>query len=367
MKILYGITKSNFGGAQRYVFDLATEAKKLEHDVSVMCGGSGVLVDKLAAEKIRVISLPHMQRDISLIEEIKSLHFIFHTLWEEKPDVFHINSSKMGGLGAAAARFAGVKKIIFTSHGWAFNETWRPWWQRALIKFFVWLTICLSHKTICVSEKTRMDAQFPFVKHKLKVIHNGINEFDLLDRNAARKALGIGEDTLAVGTLSELHRVKGLDIMLDAWKRFSEKNDGVLVMISDGELREALEDYARELGVSDKVMFKGYLSDARKYLNALDIFCIPSRSENLPYVVLEAGLAQRPVIATKVGGIPEVIENGLNGALVPSEDSETLFSTLILFSRDEALRKRLGAALRETVKENYSLQNMVENTLACYL
>ena len=127
MKILYGITKSNFGGAQRYVFDMATEAKSAGHDVAVICGGEGTLVKKLRAAHIRVITLPHLKRDISLVDEFRSFHFIFRTLVKENPDVFHTNSSKMGGLGNLAARLAGIRKIIFTGHGWAFNEP-RPEW-----------------------------------------------------------------------------------------------------------------------------------------------------------------------------------------------------------------------------------------------
>jgi glycosyltransferase involved in cell wall biosynthesis len=96
MKILYGITKSNFGGAQRYVFDLAREAKLAGHDVAVICGGAGALVQKLEQNHIRVILLPHLKRDISLVDEFRSFHFIFRTLVEENPDVFHTNSSKMG-------------------------------------------------------------------------------------------------------------------------------------------------------------------------------------------------------------------------------------------------------------------------------
>lgn len=368
MKIIYGITKSNFGGAQRYVFDLATEAKSLGHEVSVMCGGDGPLVEKLKERNIKIITLPYLQRDISLVDELRSLHFIFRTLVEENPDVFHTNSSKMGGLGNLAARLAGVRKIIFTSHGWAFNETWRPWWQKALIKLFVWMTICLSHKTICVSKKTREDVlRLPLIESRLPIVYNGIGEFALMDRATARRNLGIhDENILVVGTNSELHPVKGLDIMLDAWQRFTERHEAILVMISDGELREVLEDYAQELGIADKVIFKGYMDNARQYLLGLDIFCMPSRSENLPYSLLEAGIASRPSIATSVGGIPEIIENGISGALVPPEDSETLFSTLMLLSQDKPLRDRLGSALNATVKEKFSLEKMVKETISLY-
>lgn len=367
MKILYGITKSNFGGAQRYVFDLATEARKAGHDTSVICGGNGVLVEKLKEAGIKVITLPHMQRDISLIDEIKSFHFIFRTLHAENPHVFHTNSSKMGGIGNLAARFAGIKKIIFTSHGWEFNAP-RPWWQRIIMKFFVWLTILLSHKTICVSDKTKKDVwKYPFIKNRLEVIRNGIDKFKLIQREDARRSLGVNDDnTLLVGTLSELHPVKGLDILLEAWEKFSKKHSGTLIMLGDGGIRKNLEDYANHLNIADKVMFKGYVDNARAYLLAFDIFCISSRSENLPYAVLEAGLASRPVIATEVGGIPEIIDGGINGALVPPEDSETLFSTLVLFSYDTELRERLGHALHETVSKEFSLGKMVSETLSLY-
>jgi len=174
MKIYYGITKSNFGGAQRYVFDLARETRARGHEVAVICGGRGVLVDKLREENINVINLPRMEREISIIDEFRSFHSIFRTLYEERPDVFHTNSSKMGGIGSLAARLAGVKKIIFTAHGWEFNAP-RPRLAKLVMKFFAWLTILFSHKTICVSEKTGRDISgLPFIKNKLVTIHNGI-------------------------------------------------------------------------------------------------------------------------------------------------------------------------------------------------
>ena len=322
---------------------------------------------KLKEENIRVIAIPNLQRDISLVDEFRSFHFIFRTLMEERPALFHTNSSKMGGIGNLAARLAGVKKIIFTVHGWAFNEP-RPWWQRTAITFFAWLTILFSHKTICVSDRTRKDISgWPFIKNKLVIIRNGIEKFELLPRSEARRELGIHEDdTLIVGTISELHPVKGLDTLLEAFGKFSRKNDGVLIMAGDGEIRENLEDFAEHLGIGNRVSFTGYIPDARRYLTAFDIFCLPSRSEAMPYALLEAGLAARSVIATKVGGIPEVVENGLSGALIEPDDSETLFSTLMLLSNDPELRKRLGTALKETVEEKFSLKQMFKKTIALY-
>ena len=367
MKIIYGITKSNFGGAQRYVFDLAREARKAGHDVSVMCGGKGVLVDKLKNHGIRVISIPHLQRDISLVDEFRSLHFIFRTLYEEKPDVFHTNSSKMGGIGNLAGRLAGIKKIIFTSHGWDFNAPRRPWYAKIVIKFFVWLTILLSHRTICVSEKTKRDvARLPFVKTKLAVVYNGIENFEILSREQARSELGISLDEFVVGALSELHPVKGLDILLEAWSMFAKKHNAKLLIFGEGEARDELEELAELLEIKDSVEFRGYVDNARKYLRAFDIFCLPSRSENLPYVILEAGTAGVSTIATNVGGIPEIIETGISGVLVDPEEPDTLFSTLMLLKENKELRKRLGESLKETVLKNFTLKKMAHDTLKAY-
>ncbi len=358
MKILYGITKSNFGGAQRYVYELAVGAKKRGYEVAVLCGQEGKLVEKLRGEKIRAITLKNLWRDVSLSKEIKSFIEIIKILKEERPDVFHINSSKMGGLGGLAGRISGIKKIIFTSHGWPFNEL-RPGWQKIFIKFFIWITILSAHQTVCVSEKTKRDVEkWPFIKHKLVVIHNGIAKFDLARRE---------DQSFTIGAIAELHRIKGLDILLTAWSKFIKRHQAKLVIVGEGEERQNLEKMTEKLDISDSVIFKGLVNNARSLLSGFDIFCMPSRSEALPYALLEAGLAERPVIATAVGGIPEVIESGINGVLVPVEDPEVLFSTLVLLAEDKELRKRLGANLKASVQEKFSFEKMMEKTLYLYL
>ncbi len=357
MKIFYGITKSNFGGAQRYVFDLSIAAKKRGHDVVVLCGGQGVLIEKLAKEQIKVISLGKLQRDIAIVKEFSSFFRILKILREERPDVFHINSSKMGGLGGLAGRLAGVGKIIFTGHGWAFNEP-RPAWQKVFIKFFTWLTILFAHKIICVSEKTKGDVEkWPFIQNKLVIIHNGIARFDLAPHV---------DQTFTVGTIAELHKIKGLDVLLTAWSKFIKKHQANLVIVGEGEEKQNLQNMAKNLGISDSVTFKGLVDNARALLSSFDIFCMPSRSEALPYSLLEAGMASLPVIATSVGGIPEIVEGGITGILIPKEDSEALFSSLILLSEDEQLRKRLGANLKASIQENFSFEKMIKETFALY-
>jgi len=357
MKILYGITKSNFGGAQRYVFDMAVGAKNSGHEAVVMCGGNGSLIEKLEKENIRVIPLDTMERDISLSKEISSFFQIIKVLDEEDPDVFHINSSKMGGLGGMAGRIAGVKKIIFTAHGWAFNEP-RPEYQKIIIKFFVWLTLLFSHEIICVSEKTKKDvSNWPFIKNKLIVIRNGMSRFNLDIRK---------DKTFTVGTIAELHKVKGLDILLTAWSEFIKKHSAKLIIIGGGEERENLQNMAKNMDISSSVIFRGFIDNARSLLSTFDIFVLPSRSEAMPYAPLEAGLAGLPVIATSVGGIPEIIENNVSGILVEKENPEALLSALIKLFENQDLRKKLGENLKKKIETEFSLNKMIKNTLGLY-
>ncbi len=352
MRILFGITKSNFGGAQRYVFDMAVGAKKAGYEVVVLCGGNGPLVEKLKKENIRVISTPELGRDISLLKDLKSFLFILKTLKRERPDIFHTNSSKMGVMGNLAGRLASIKKIIFTGHGWAFNEN-RNWLEKLIIKEGVWYTILLAHKTICVSEKTKKDiSNWPFIKNRLVIIRNGLEKFDLTPRTDE--------------TIAELHKIKGLDILLTAWSKFTKNYQAKLIIIGGGEERENLQNMANNLGISDLVIFKGFVDNARSLLSTFDIFVLPSRSEAMPYAPLEAGLAGLPVIATSVGGIPEIIENNASGILIEKENPEALLSALIKLYENAGLRKSLGENLKKKVETEFSLDKMLRETLVLY-
>ena len=151
-KIIYVITKSNWGGAQRYVFDLATHLPKSEFEILVVTGNMGTLTKKLEENEIRVTSVNSLKRDVSFFDEMISFFKILKIFIKEKPDIIHLNSSKAGGIGALAGRIAGIKKIIFTAHGWPFKED-RNVIAKSLIYALSWLTVFLSHQTIVVSKQ----------------------------------------------------------------------------------------------------------------------------------------------------------------------------------------------------------------------
>ena len=149
-KILYVITKASWGGATRYVSDLAIAAKKKGHDVTVAYGSPGALSGRMRDVGIRTIAIESLSRDIKVGKDILVLRELVRLFNREQPDIVHLNSAKAGGLGAFAARIAGVPRIVFTAHGWAFNED-RPQWQKMLIRLLSGITVTLAHPTLRVS------------------------------------------------------------------------------------------------------------------------------------------------------------------------------------------------------------------------
>ncbi len=216
-RILYVITKSNWGGAQRYVYDLAVAGKAKGHTVRVASGREGELTDRLREAGISVAPLPSMQRDVRLASDFKVFLELLAIIREFKPDVVHGNSSKAGGLVALAGRLAFVKRVAFTAHGWAFNEN-RPLWQKVPIAIAHYITVVLSHVTICNSKATQHDIRWmPFVGWKVTVVHHGVEPFSLLERNVARRELApLLTARTWVGTIAELHPVKGLEVLIQA-------------------------------------------------------------------------------------------------------------------------------------------------------
>jgi len=369
-KIIYLITKSSWGGAARYVFDLAASLPNDNFEAVVASGGEGALGEKLRNVGIKTISIKKLSRDVNLLDEFSVFFDLLKMFRKERPDVVHLNSSKAGAVGSLSAKISGVPKIIFTAHGWAFNED-RPFWQKFLIKIFVWITLLLSDDIICVSESTRRDIRnFPLIYKKTQVIYNGISSFNPLDKDEARAFLSsismddIPSDAIWIGALSELHKNKGLEYAIKAISLL--KNFPVVfVIIGEGELRAKIEKMIKEENLEKKVFLLGFVNDAKKYLRAFDIFILPSVTEAFPYAVIEAGFAGIPVIASSVGGVVDIISSDC-GVLVRPGDYGSIKNELEKFIVDKEKMEKLGINLKHKVEERFLSGNMVSQTIKLY-
>lgn len=387
-KILYIITKSVWGGAGKYVYDLAVNLPKNEFEVFVAAGAASNAADgenKLAQE-IKKANIPYFEiknfkRDIGLFKDIRAFFEILKLLRKLRPDVVHVNSSKAGGIAGLAALLYKLLTIhyslrtIFTAHGWAFHEK-RPKWQNFLIRLFSKITVLFYDTIICVSEFDRQSALKNNIAkpQKLITIHNGINaqktEFLTKEQALTHLARLVGhrmsDNKMIIGTIGEFTKNKGQKYLIEAIKLLPASYSLLTFIIGWGEEKRNLELRIRNYELGDKIMLIDNLSPAAPYLKAFDIFVLPSIKEGLPYTLLEAGLAELPVIATDVGGNPEIIENGKTGILIPPANSEALANAIEKLIKNESLRKTLAQNLHQKILNEFSFGRMLKQTIELY-
>ena len=332
----------------------------------------GPLTDKLSELRIPQYQIEGLTRNLGFLQELKAYKSILEVIDDFEPDIVHVNSSK-AGISALAARLRG-KKVIFTVHGWAFNER-RNFLFKLVFKAAYFVTMILANKIILVSNALKQPIQYwPFAK-KLTVIPNGISNTKPLSKKAAREALTQKDPRLKeiekkkwILTIAELHDSKGIDTMLSALT--SLKKDGEelphYIVLGEGDERWRLEKLIESYNLHDHVHLLGFVEDASSYIKAGDIFVLPSRTEALGYVLIEAGFAGSPVIASRVGGIPEIIDHDKTGLLVPPDSSTVLGTALAILLENTQKQKELGAALKKHVTSNFSLEKMVESTKKLY-
>lgn len=372
-KILFIITKSNFGGAQRYVYDIATNLPPSAYEVVVACGGNGVLVEKLREAGIRVHSVEHFERDIHISKEWKALGEVRALIRRERPDIVHINSSKAGILGTVAACIEQTPCIIFTAHGWPFFEKRNIGW-RIFVWAFSWITTLLAHHVIVVSAYDKTRARLWGLSQKLTTVHTAISDFPLIAREDARAALFPPaiqhEHTRDIWVVStgEHTKNKNLLFLLDAVRTYNEvaPRKLFLTLMSDGEDRPALEAYAETHTMTSQIHFTGFVPEARSYLRAFDIFVLPSLKEGLPYGLLEAGHAGLFAIASDVGGVPEVMTTHQTGILIDPRRASSLVDAFRFYDTHPDDARAYQTALTKTVHQFFTRDEMLRETLAVY-
>ncbi|MEY2664788.1 MAG: hypothetical protein RIT04_596 [Candidatus Parcubacteria bacterium] len=386
-KILYIITKSNWGGAQRYVYDLATSLSKDLYDVEVVVGGNGPLADKLTAAGITVTSLPTLGRDLKVKDDWKAFCDLIRIFRQKRPTIIHLNSSKIGIIGSIAGRITRVPQIVFTAHGWAFNEN-RSFASKLVLKVLYWQTMMFSHVTIAVSEYMKKSVMnWPFMNSRITVIYNGIRVAPLISKANARHELTRTNAALAttianipankifwIGTVAELHPIKGHDVALRAIKQLVANDSKIsksgkhiiYTILGDGEERERLASLVNDLGLSQHVFFLGRTENAWQYMKAFDLFLLASRSEALAYVLLEAGLATIPCVATAVGGIPEIIDDMKSGVLIQPEKPSEIAYAIDFLATHEHVRREYATALHKKALEQFNFEISTQKTFELY-
>ncbi len=367
-KILHIITKAAWGGPQVYVYDLLYEAKTRGFETGIMYSTEGELSDKISLLSITRIHVPLFEQKVGLWGNVRIIFTLQKILRKERPDIVHIHSSKAGVVGSLAARLARIPKIIFTAHGWLHNESY-PEWQKILFRFLEWLTILFSTNIITVSETTHAQAPDFLLSKKVSTIKNGLDTFSMYGKENARVALHLPfpPQAFVFGTIADLHKNKGLDILIHAFAQIHKQYPHTkLCIVGGGEERASLEKVISQEKLTQDIILLGHVQNAKEYLKAFTVFVLPSRTEALGYALLEAGIAKIPCIASRIGGIPEIIEHQKTGLLVSKEDVRELSLALSFAVTNKDIMESYAQALYEKVLREYAKKEMLEKIFILY-
>ena len=350
------------------MYDLILAERGAGRTVSLLYGEEGELSRRVSVAGIPARKISGLERDIGFIREVRAYAELRRLLRKERPEIIHINSSKAGVLGTLAARAAGVPRIIFTAHGWAFNEK-RPWWQKPLLALMYGFSVLLSTTTICVTAALARDMRWmPFGKRKLVVIANGTDRPNFKERKDARQMLlPTAKETFWIGMLAELHPTKRIEDAIDAFEIVSRVYpETLLVVLGEGSHRPFLEAYIAARKLSGRVHLCGFVQNGAEYLPAFNLFLLPSRTEALSYALIEAGHASLPTVASSVGGTPDIILHQQTGLLTPRLRPDDLAAAILSLIKDPQHAATLGDALHKHVETYFSKARMIEETDEVY-
>lgn len=361
MHITIIITRlDSIGGAQTHARDLAIHCARHGHSVTVLGGGSGPLVSELRATDVQVTEAVHLVRPVHPIKDIMAVWEIVRFFREQKPDVVACHSSKAGLVGRVAACIVGIP-VVFTAHGWAFSEGVSPHKRGAYI-FAEKMASFLAQKIITVSRYDYHLAQRYGIgkRGKLVCIYNGIHKM-------APGAAGARpeHEPVRICMVARFDRQKDHLLLMRALSSLTEFR-WHLDLAGDGPLQNDMKATSRRMGISDRVTFWGYCADVPSILRKAHLFVLISNWEGFPCSILEAMRAGLPIVASDVGGVPESVQNTVNGFLVPRGDVATLTDRLKQLIANPGLRKDMGKKGRTLFEKHFSFTRMADQTIAVY-
>jgi glycosyltransferase involved in cell wall biosynthesis len=379
IRILRVIARLNMGGPAIHVASLAAGLETRGYHTTLVAGSLPRGEDSMAfvAERlgVSVVDVPEMQREVALVQDAKSVRRLTQIIRTERPHILHTHTAKAGALARAAALAAGGARppiIVHTFHGHVMKGYFGP--RRTA--FFRRVERALARHSdvlVAVSPEVRDE----LVEHgiapreKFAIVRLGIPLDERLgDETAAldyRTPYGIGPDAFVVGWVGRMTGVKDTGAVLEIVRATRERGvDAVLCMVGDGPDRERLEQLAHDLGIARSTFFVGYQTDVAGYYRLFDAFLLPSMNEGTPVSAIEALASGTPVVATRVGGVPDVVREGVDGYLVEAGDTEAAADRLAALARDPGLRRRLGKAGSAHVRERYSVERLVDDVDRLY-
>jgi glycosyltransferase involved in cell wall biosynthesis len=378
IRILRAITRLNIGGPAIHAILLNNALDDgVEFSSTLVTGTTapheGDMLDLAAARQVRPIILPALGREISPTDDLVSLARMVQLVRRLRPDVVHTHMAKAGTVGRLAARICGVPLIVHTYHGHVFHSYFSP----AKTRVFVMIERALGLMTdriIVLGEGQRDEIASLGVAPvgKLEPIRLGLELGQFLDadqaRGGLRTELGLDAQTPLIGIVARLVPIKAHELFFEAAAHVLKAiPEARFVVVGDGERRAELEALVDHLGLRASVVFLGWRRPMLGVYADLDVVALTSRNEGSPVALIEAMASARPVISTEVGGVPDVVVDGVTGLTVASGDATAMGEGILRLLRDRELAGRLAAAGQRHVYPRYDSSRLVNDVRSLYL
>ena len=382
IKVIHVITRMDMGGSAQNTLLTALHHDFQHYNVWLIKGSTlesamtktetKLVEDQLETAKkqgIEIIDVPSLVRRISPINDLRALVALFRLMRKIEPHIVHTHTSKAGILGRLTAWLARVPTIIHTPHGHVFYGHFGRSLSRIFLQVEKLLGIITHHQIALTPEEGKDYLNLGVAKSKnISVIHSGVDlncfKRSTTKSNPKRNELGIPPDSLVVGYVGWLIPIKGVTYLVDAMAEVLQRHPNSLLVLvgkgdEKGEEEVKLSKQVENLGIVDNVRFLGWRPDVNEIMGCFDIFVLPSLNEGMGRVLEEAMANGLPIVASSVGGIPDLVKHGENGLLVPPADEGSLERAISALLSDEARRKHMGETGKR-ICSPYSIEAMVE-------
>ncbi len=370
IKLLMCITKSETGGSQQVVFDILSNLPADLYEITLVTAPGGTLLDRVEElnktrdNKIQIQAWKCLKRNLSPFHDFAALVKLIMLMKRSHFDVAHFHNSKVGILGRLAATIAGMPKVYYTVHGWGLNRntTGRMYNILSHVERFV-AHCCTGIIFVSKSDMEKGIRNKWASEPKAHLIYNGVSDMN----PQLAGPLDIPRDVPILSFVARLSEPKEPLFALKASEQlYKEGYKHMLLIIGDGPMYAECADYISAHHLQKHAAMLGMRNDVRALLHYTDIFCLFSKWEGLPVSILEAMVAGLPVVASAVGGIPELVKDGQTGFLVPHADMDTAVASLKALLDNRILRAKMGEAARSLASRQFDLSDMVSQYRELY-
>ncbi len=367
-KILHVVCTLDLGGTETQMVQVVGKLDRIGYDVTVVClHKGGPLRETLAEAGIKVVDYTKPPGSLISLKGIVQILSFARFIRREEFDVVHANDLWANLIAVPAGRLAGVPMVISSQRDLAHLWWYTPFRKKVIQKIHKWAHCVIANS---VAVRQMLQEEFHIPEEHVRVIHNGVDltRFDGARDSRQKLFPDFDPQWKLIVTVANMHSaVKGHYELIEAARIVRDSiPEARFLLVGDGEERLKLEEAVRSAGMQDRIVFLNSRSDVSEVLSCCDLFVLPSRAEGLPNALLEALAAGLPVIATAVGGVPDIIEDGVNGVLIPPQNPAALADALLRVLKNPRLSEKLGRGGRDRVRTNFSFDHTISELRRIY-